>query len=222
MKKLLKMPNGLLHPLLYPGPKLHEKNMGEKSYKWQILIKDLWPFQQWSNMKIIPLMTIANISENSKEFLTSLVNSLKIKFLHPIKRPMRMLSFKMRNFSNHEDFSSRQHSEATARRSFIKKLAIKIRKIHRKTRVSESYFNRVASLTLIKMDTVNIWQHFEENLFCKTHTRGCFWAFLKPQNKWYNDPKIGISVVNLHLLWRKLREKELDFHLIGIHYDHLK
>ena len=39
----------------------------------------------------------AKISENSDEFLRSLVKSLKIKFLHPIKRPMRMLSFKIRN-----------------------------------------------------------------------------------------------------------------------------
>ena len=31
--------------------------------------------------------------------------------------------------------------------------------------------------------------------------------------------KIGISVVNLHLPWRKLLEKELDFHLIGIYDD---
>ena len=37
------------------------------------------------------------ISENSDEFLCSLVKSLKIKFLHPMKRCMRMLSFKMRN-----------------------------------------------------------------------------------------------------------------------------
>ena len=65
-------------------------------------------------------------------------------------------------------------------------------------------------------------QHFKEHLFCKTHTHGCFWTFLKPQNKWYNDANIGISVVNLHLPWRKLLEKELDFHLIGIHEDHVK
>ena len=70
--------------------------------------------------------------------------------------------------------------------------------------------------------SVNIWQHFEEHLFCKTHAHGCFWAFLKPQNKWYNDVKIGISVVNIHLPWRKLLEKELDFDLIGIHGDHVK
>ena len=58
--------------------------------------------------------------ENSDEFLRCLIKCLKIKFLYPIKRPMRMLSFKMRKLrglkkisltSNHEYFSSRQHSE---------------------------------------------------------------------------------------------------------------
>ena len=41
----------------------------------------------------------AKISENSDEFLRSLVKRLKIKFLHPMKRSMRMLSFDMRNLS---------------------------------------------------------------------------------------------------------------------------
>ena len=59
--------------------------------------------------------------ESSYEFLRSFVKCLKMKFLYPIKRSMRMLSFKMRNLrglkkisltSNHEYFSSRQHSEA--------------------------------------------------------------------------------------------------------------
>ena len=76
--------------------------------------------------------------------------------------------------------------------------------------MKESYFNRVADLTLLKIDSgtpvfsSNICQHFEEHLFCKTHTHGCFYPFLKPQNKWYNDTKIGIFIVNLHLPWRKL------------------
>ena len=39
----------------------------------------------------------AKISENSDEFLHTLVKRLKIKFLHPMKRSMRMLSFDMRN-----------------------------------------------------------------------------------------------------------------------------
>ena len=54
---------------------------------------------------------------------------------------------------------------------------------------------------------------FENYLFCKTHTHGCFWAFLKPQNKRYNDAKTGIYVVNVHFPWRKLPEK--GFHLIA-------
>ena len=39
----------------------------------------------------------AKISENSDEFLWSLVKSLQIKFLHPINTSIRMLSFKMKN-----------------------------------------------------------------------------------------------------------------------------
>ena len=70
----------------------------------------------------------AKISENSNDFLGSLVKSLKIKFLHPMRRSMWMISIKMKNLkglqtcsstSTHEDFSSRQHSEAVARRCFI-------------------------------------------------------------------------------------------------------
>ena len=33
----------------------------------------------------------AQISENSDEFLRSFVKGLKVKFLHPLKRSMRML-----------------------------------------------------------------------------------------------------------------------------------
>ena len=40
----------------------------------------------------------AKISENSDEFLGSLLKSLKIEFLYPMKRFARMLSLKMRNF----------------------------------------------------------------------------------------------------------------------------
>ena len=39
----------------------------------------------------------AKISENSDEFLCSLVKSMKIKFMHTMRRSVRMLSFKMRN-----------------------------------------------------------------------------------------------------------------------------
>ena len=38
----------------------------------------------------------AKISENSDEFLWSLVKSLQIKILHPINTSIRMLSFKMK------------------------------------------------------------------------------------------------------------------------------
>ena len=40
------------------------------------------------------IMQITNVND----FLRSLVKSLKIKFLHPMRKSMRMLSFKMRNF----------------------------------------------------------------------------------------------------------------------------
>ena len=71
-----------------------------------------------------------NTSDNFHEFLRSLVKRLKIKFLHSMKRSMRMLSLKIISFkmtSNHEDFSSRQRSEEVAL-CFIKKLALIILK----------------------------------------------------------------------------------------------
>ena len=52
----------------------------------------------------------AKISENSDEFLRSLVKSLKIKFLHPMKRSVRMLSFKMRNLIELKNNISYQQS----------------------------------------------------------------------------------------------------------------
>ena len=39
----------------------------------------------------------ANISENSNDLLRFLVKSLKVKILYPMRRSMRLLSFKMRN-----------------------------------------------------------------------------------------------------------------------------
>ena len=110
--------------------------------------------------------------------------------------------------SNHEDFSSRQHSEVLSRRCFIKKSPLIISKNSQENTYVRVFFDKVASLTLWKTGCVtrvflSILQHFEAHLFCKTHTHGCFRAFLKPQNKWYNDAKIGIYVVNLHLPWRK-------------------
>ena len=63
----------------------------------------------------------AKISENSDEFLRSLVKSLKIKFLHPMKRSVRMLSFKMRNLRELKndifDQQSREFFQSSAFRS---------------------------------------------------------------------------------------------------------
>ena len=59
------------------------------------------------------------------------------------------------------------------------------------------------------------------SVFYEAHLDGCFWTYLKAQNKWYNQ-KIGISVVNPHLQWKKLVERELDFPLIGSHDEHAK
>ena len=63
----------------------------------------------------------AKISENSDGFLRSLVKSLKIKFLHPMKSSMRMLSFKMRNLRGLKndifDQQSRRFFQSSAFRS---------------------------------------------------------------------------------------------------------
>lgn len=59
-------------------------------------IKDLPPFRQSSTMKNLPLMT-EQISENSEDFLHCTAKSLNIKFLHPMRSSIRMLSFKMRS-----------------------------------------------------------------------------------------------------------------------------
>ena len=135
----------------------------------------------------------AKISQNSDAIFRSLVKSLKIKFLYRMKRFVRMLSFKMRNLRGLEhdtcDQQSRGFFQSSAFRSthpevFYKKVAL-------------VFFNKVASLTLLKIDSgtrvfLKILQHFEGHLLCKTHTQGGFWAFLKPQNKWYNIAKIRI------------------------------
>ena len=53
---------------------------------------------------------ISKISENCNDFLWSLVKSLKIKFLHPMRRSMRMLSFKMRNLKEMQNDILNQQS----------------------------------------------------------------------------------------------------------------
>ena len=52
--------------------------------------------------------------------------------------------------SNHEDLCSLQHLEALARRCFTKKLLLMISKNSQETPVSESFLNKIASLTLLK------------------------------------------------------------------------
>ena len=101
----------------------------------------------------------AKISENSNDLLCSLVKSLKIKFLHPTRRSWQCYhskcetskSWKISSNSYHEHFFRRQHSEAAARRCFIKKLSLIISKnSQEQTRTPESFFNKVASWTLLK------------------------------------------------------------------------
>ena len=103
-----------LQQLLHPGEKWYETNMKK--------------IMQITNVnKIFATFTTmikhekhihnrAKVSENFDEFLRSLVKSLKIKFLDPMRRSVRMLLFKMRSLwkmiyltTNHEDFPSRQH-----------------------------------------------------------------------------------------------------------------
>ena len=55
--------------------------------------------------------------------------------------------------SNHEEFSSRQHSEALTRRCFIKKSALLISKNSQENACVRAFFNKVASLTLLKTDS---------------------------------------------------------------------
>ena len=94
IKSLLRTP--LLQPLLHPGPKWHETNM-EKKIKITNVNKRFTNFRTMIKHEKHIIDNRRNISENSNEFLCFSVKSLKIKFLHPIRRSMRMLSFKMRN-----------------------------------------------------------------------------------------------------------------------------
>ena len=50
------------------------------------------------------------IPETSNEFRRSLIKILKIKFLHSMTRSMRMLSIKMRNFKELENYIFNQQS----------------------------------------------------------------------------------------------------------------
>ena len=55
--------------------------------------------------------------------------------------------------SNHEEFSSSQHSEALTQRCVIKKSALLISKNSQETACVRVFFNKVASLTLLKTDS---------------------------------------------------------------------
>ena len=125
-----------------------------------MLIKGLQPFQQWPNMKNID--NRAEISENSDGIFRSLVKSLKIKFYIAWKVPWECYfskwetseGWKMISLtSNHEEFSSSQHSEALTQRCFIKKSALLISKNSQETACVRVFFNKVASLTLLKTDS---------------------------------------------------------------------
>ena len=73
--------------------------------------------------------------------------------------------------SNHEDLSICHHSETVVRRCFIKKLSLIIYKNLLETICAGVFFNKVAILNLLKIDSstgvfsVNFLQYFEEHLF---------------------------------------------------------
>ena len=106
-----------------------------------MLIIDLQPFQQWF----------------------TLVKSLKIKFLHPMRRSMKMLLFKMRNINGLKNGIFVQPSwgflKSSAFRSsrpevFYKKVVLNETKKFTGKHVSWSlFFINVASLTLLKIDS---------------------------------------------------------------------
>ena len=93
------------------------------------------------------MITRAKIPENSDEFLRSLVKGLNIKFLHPMKRSVRMLSFKMRNLRGVKndifDQQSQGFSQSSAFRNtrpevFYKKVALN--NFEKFTEMSETFF----------------------------------------------------------------------------------
>ena len=97
-----------------------------------MLIKDLQPFQQWSNMKK-HIHKRVKISENSNKISSLiLVESLKInvstsecyRSKWETSKGWKMIS----TTSKHEDFSSRQHSEPVVEGCFIEKLPLVVLK----------------------------------------------------------------------------------------------
>ena len=99
----------------------------KKKCKLQMLIKDLQPSQPWLNMKKISLIT-------EQKILSSLIIPLLFsKMLEDNVSTSECYNSKWEtskgckmilSISNHEDFFSHKHSEAVARRCFIKKAVL--------------------------------------------------------------------------------------------------
>ena len=104
----------------------------------------------------------AKISENSDEILRSLVKCLKIKVLHPMKRTVRMLSFKMRNLGGLENYIFDQQLrgffqssafKSTRPEVFHKKVALNNFENSQENTCVGVFFNKFASLTSLKTDS---------------------------------------------------------------------
>ena len=132
----IQLKNSYGQSLLQSGPKWYETNMEKKIIQKTNVNKRFATFPTMiKHEKHID--NRAKTSENSDEFLRSLVKSLKIKFLYPLKRSMRMLSFKMRNLRGLKNDIFDQQSRgfflspafrSSRRRCFIKKLLIIVSK----------------------------------------------------------------------------------------------
>ena len=127
-----------------------------------MLIKDLPPFQQWSTWKTFHWQQSKNFWE--LEWFPSLFSKrLKIKFLHPIRRSMKMLFFKMRNLKELKNDIFNQQSwgffqSSVFRSSYPEVLYKKVvfnnlEKFKRKTHMLEPFLKKVASLILSKIDS---------------------------------------------------------------------
>ena len=166
IKKLLR--TTLLQPLLHPGLKQHETNLekimlvtnvNKKFTTFPTMIKD---------EKHIIDDRAKIISEDSNEYLPSLIRSLKIKFLHPMRRSMRMLSFKMRNLRGLQNDIFDQQSwgffKSSAFRSscpevFYKKVVLNNFKIFTEKNLRRSLSSQLAQRRCDNHDVVTkLWQ----------------------------------------------------------------
>ena len=100
------------------------------------------------------------IPENSNEFLCSTVKSLKMKFLHPMRRSMRILLIKMRNLKGLKIQSSAFTSSHPT--YFLKTVASIVSR--------NSLENTCNRVFLLKVDSdtchfLKIFQHFEKHFF---------------------------------------------------------